>query len=62
MAPPSSVGQMNAEVELSTKGPDGDAEVARERHSALVSPLMVLTQPCAGGLARHPSGMVAGVE
>ncbi len=62
MAPPSSTGQMKAEVELSTNGPVGLVEVARETHSALVQPPTVLTQPLAGGLARHPSGIVAGVE
>ena len=53
---------MNADVELSTKGPVGPADVAREMHSALVSPWVVLTQPVVGGVARHPSGTVAGVE
>ncbi len=45
MAPPSSRGQMNAEAELSTKGPVGLVAVACDTHSALVQPLTVLTQP-----------------
>jgi hypothetical protein len=53
---------MNADVESSTNGPVGVVAVAREMHSALVSPWVVLTHPCAGGLARHPKGTVAGVE
>ena len=53
---------MKAAVELSTKGPVGVVAVAREMHSAFVSPWVVLTHPCAGGVARHPSGTVAGVE
>ena len=53
---------MKADVELSTNGPVGAVAVARETHSALVSPLVVLTHPVAGGVARHPNGTVAGVE
>ena len=37
---------MNADVELSTNGPVGLVAVAREMHSALVSPCVVLTHPC----------------
>ena len=36
---------MKADVELSTKGPVGLLAVAREMHSAFVSPFTVLTQP-----------------
>jgi len=44
------------------KGPAGLALVACEMHIALDSPLVVLTHPDGGALARHPSGIVAGVE
>ena len=53
---------MNAELELSTNGPVGFVAVAREMHSAFVPTPKVLTQPVAGGVARQPSGTVAGVE
>ena len=62
MAPPSSSGQMNAELEVSVKGPAGLVDVAREMHAALVSPLVVWTHPARGGEAKQPSGTTAGVE
>ena len=62
MAPPCATGHTKADDESSTKGPAGSALVAREMHIALDSPLVVLTHPDGGVLARHPSGIVAGVE
>ena len=62
MAPPCASGQTKADVESSVNGPPGLALVAREMHMALDSPFVVCTHPAGGVLARHPSGMVAGVE
>jgi hypothetical protein len=62
IAPPWASGHTNADDESSVKGPAGFALVARETHIALDSPWVVLTHPDGGDLARHPSGIVAGVE
>ncbi len=45
IAPPCAVGQMKAELESSTKGPDGLVLVAREMHMAVLGPCVVCTQP-----------------
>ena len=62
MAPPWTIGQTNAELELSVKGPAGLVAVAREMHSALVVVPWVVRHPVAGGEAKQPKGIVAGVE
>lgn len=45
IAPPCAVGQMKAELESSTKGPDGLELVAREMHMAVLGPCVVFTHP-----------------
>ncbi len=62
IAPPCESGQTKADDESSVKGPAGFALVALEMHIALDGPLVVLTHPAGRVLARHPSGIVAGVE
>ena len=62
IAPPFETGHTKADDESSTNGPAGFALVAREMHIALDRPLVVVTHPDGGDFARHPSGIVAGVE
>ena len=62
MAPPWSAGQMKADEESSTNGPDGLELVALEMHIADVDRLAVWMHPAPWGSKTQPRGWAAGVE
>ena len=61
MAPPWAVGQMNADVESSMKGPEGLETLALEMHMAELDRVVVCTHPAVWELYTQSSGWTAGV-